>query len=90
MSSIPNSVMPNAQSINPGLDATAHPTFDRLLGAARSVPTGAWMAGAAALGVAAAAAATLWEKAPLKKSSPAPRRARRKTATGSRRRAATA
>lgn len=92
MSSIPNSAIPRAQSVNPGLDAVAHPMMDRLLGAARSVPTGAWMAGAAALGVAAAAATTLWERAhpAAKKATPAPRRARRKSAAGSRRRTAAA
>lgn len=61
MSSIPSSAMPHAKahveaptgSSNEAVSAT-----DRVVELARGVSTGAWLAGAAALGLVAAAAAT--------------------------------
>jgi len=85
VSSIPNSAMPRAQAVPSSVVAASQaqsPTkTERLIARTRSVPTGAWIAGAAALGVAAAAAAvTLWERPQPKKRRPAARRPRAKTA----------
>jgi hypothetical protein len=97
VSIIPNTVTPHAVSVTPaiGTDLTANLT-GRLVAHARSVPTSAWIAGAAALGVAAAAAtASLWDRPKAKKRSAAARAPRRKVAPGkssstARRRAAAA
>jgi hypothetical protein len=98
VSILPNTVTPHAVSVSPsiGTDITANLT-DRLAAHARSVPTSAWIAGAAALGVAAAAAtASLWDRpkakknGTAKKSSAASRASRRKSAPVSHRRAAAA
>ncbi len=92
MSIIPNTVTPHAVSVTPsiGTDLTANLT-DRLAARARSVPTGAWIAGAAALGIAAAAAtASLWERPRAKKLTATPRGPRRKSTSAARRRAAAA
>jgi hypothetical protein len=97
VSIIPNTVTPHAVSVTPaiGTDLTANLT-NRLVAQARSVPTSAWIAGAAALGVAAAAAtASLWERPKAKKRATTSGASRRKAAPGkststARRRAAAA
>jgi hypothetical protein len=83
VSSIPNSAMPHAQTVPSSVVAARQEpqasAADRLIARTRSVPTGAWIAGAAALGVAAAAAAaTLWDRPQPKKRRPAARRPRGK------------
>jgi hypothetical protein len=98
VSILPNTATPHAVSISPsiGTDLTANLT-DRLAAHVRSVPTSAWIAGAAALGVAAAAAtASLWDRPKAKKrsiakkSGAASRASRRKSAPAAHRRAVAA
>ena len=88
MSSIPNSAMPHAHAAPSVIvdEPTSSTTFDRIVNRSRNVPLGAWLVGAAALGVAAAAATvSLWER-------PQPKKSRRATSTrsGARRRKASA
>ena len=88
MSSIPNSAMPRAQAAPSVMvdEPASLKTFDRIVNRSRNVPLGAWLVGAAALGVAAAAATvSLWER-------PQPKKNRRSTSAqnGARRRKASA
>jgi hypothetical protein len=72
VSSIPNSAIPHARTAATAADvhgpSETPRTIDRLIARIRSVPVGAWVAGAAALGLAAAATVTsLWDKPQPKK-----------------------
>jgi hypothetical protein len=86
VSSIPNSAIPHARAAVPAPESygsiDAPRAIDRLLARTRSVPAGAWIAGAAALGLAAAATVTSLRDRPQPKKRRASTRraARRKSA----------
>ena len=78
MSSIPNSAMRHAHAAPSVIvdEPKSLTTLDRIVNRSRTVPLGAWLVGAAALGVAAAAATvSLWER-------PQPKKRRRSSSTG--------